>query len=184
MTMQTLGWIDTVFLAVLLLSAGIGLWRGVIYEVLSLLGWLIAWLCAQTWGQEMAVAWLPASWPGGMSRTAGYAVLFVVALIVWRLLVWLVQQAVQASPVAPVDRALGGVFGLLRGAVILSAVVTLVGLTPLGARAAWQASVAVQWARWGLSLLAPLLPGGGWLEAPAQSSGLGPLVGALSGVMG
>jgi membrane protein required for colicin V production len=173
---QSLGWIDTVFLAVLLLSAVVGLWRGVVYEVLSLLGWVIAWFSAQLWGQEAAVQWLPAAMPAGMGRTVGYGLIFAGTLILWRILVWLVQQLVHASPVAPVDRALGGAFGLLRGAVILAAAVMLVGMTPLGARPAWQSSSAVQWAHRCLALLAPRLPEGAGSELPIRVPGAGPSV--------
>lgn len=173
---QSLGWIDTVFLAVLLLSAVVGLWRGVVYEVLSLLGWVIAWFCAQLWGQDAAVQWLPAALPAGMGRTVGYGLVFAGTLILWRILVWLVQQVVHASPVAPVDRALGGAFGLLRGAVILSAAVMLVGMTPLGARPAWQSSSAVQWTHWCLTWLAPILPSGAGPALPMNVPGGGPSV--------
>lgn len=168
--MQALGWIDLAFIGVLVLSAIVGLWRGVVYEVLSLAGWLVAWLCAQAWGHEVALAWLPSGWSIGMSRTVGYAVLFVGTLVVWRVLVWLIQQALHASPVAPVDRALGAGFGALRGVLIVLALVMLVGLTPIAAQPLWRASAAVQWAQWGLAVLAPLLPGEGWLNGLGQPS--------------
>ena len=53
--MTTLDWI---FIAVLLGSMLLGAWRGLVYEVLSLLGWVVAFMVARTWAQEVAV-WLP-----------------------------------------------------------------------------------------------------------------------------
>jgi membrane protein required for colicin V production len=162
--MASMGGLDVVLLAVLGVSALVGLWRGVVYEVLSLGGWLVAWLAAQAWGHALAVAWLPATWPAGVSGLAGYALMFVGVLVIWRVLVWLIQQLLHASPVAPVDRALGGVFGLLRGVVVVLAGVMLIGMTPLAHHPVWQASAGVQWAQWGLEALAPVLPGDGWMD--------------------
>ena len=42
-------WLDGALLAVLLVSALVGLWRGLVYEVLSVAGWVLAFVLAQTW---------------------------------------------------------------------------------------------------------------------------------------
>ena len=160
----TLGWLDTALLAVLIVSSVVGLWRGVVYELLSLAGWLVAWFCAQAWGADLAAAWLPSGWSPAVTGLAGYALLFALTLAVWRVLVWLIQQLLHASPVAPVDRALGAGFGLLRGVVVVLALVMLVGMTPLAANPGWVHSTGVRWAYEGLALLAPILPGDGWAE--------------------
>ncbi|RZL27705.1 MAG: CvpA family protein, partial [Rubrivivax sp.] len=41
-----LSWVDLALAALLLLSIGIGLWRGLVYEVMSLAGWVIAYFAA------------------------------------------------------------------------------------------------------------------------------------------
>ena len=43
----SLGWVDWAFLGVLCLSAVVGLVRGLVFEVLSLLGWVAAYFAAQ-----------------------------------------------------------------------------------------------------------------------------------------
>ena len=43
--------LDWIFLAVLLASMLIGAWRGLVFEVLSALGWLVAFMAAQWWAE-------------------------------------------------------------------------------------------------------------------------------------
>lgn len=156
--MDVLGWIDLVMLGVLLASMAVGIWRGAVYEVLSLVGWVVAWVAAQAWGGDIALR-LPVGSPGSpLQHGAGFVVTFVAALLLWRLVTWLVQQLMHASPLAPVDRALGAGFGLLRGGVIVLLAVLLLSLTPLAKGTAWRASVGVQWSRAMLAVLTPLLP--------------------------
>ena len=52
----------------------------------------------------------------------------------------LIQLVLHATPLSIVDRALGIVFGLLRGVVLLLAVAVAVGLTPAAKSSAWQHS--------------------------------------------
>ena len=47
--LPTLGWVDWTLLAVLALSVAVGLWRGLVFELMSLVGWFAAYLAAQ-WG--------------------------------------------------------------------------------------------------------------------------------------
>jgi membrane protein required for colicin V production len=168
MASGALGWVDVLILVILGGSVLVGVLRGLAFEVLSLLGWLVAWLCAQAWGIRVAQA-LHVGTPGSLlERGVGFALCFVAVLLGWKLLSWLVQQVIQATPLAPIDRTLGAAFGLLRGAVIVLVAVTLVGLTPWARSAPWQAATGVRWAQVLLGVLAPVMPGPG---APASGSG-------------
>ena len=64
MTILSLGWVDWVLLAVLVLSAAVGLWRGLVFEVLSLLGWVAAYIAAQALSSTVAPL-LPVGVPDG-----------------------------------------------------------------------------------------------------------------------
>ena len=48
--------LDWIFVALLLASMLMGAWRGLVYEVLSLAGWVVAFLVAQ-WFAADAAAW-------------------------------------------------------------------------------------------------------------------------------
>jgi membrane protein required for colicin V production len=157
--MSGLTWLDLVFIAVLLGSMLIGAVRGLVYEVLALLGWVVAWLVARAWGLSLASLLHLGAEGSNLQRGAGYALAFVLALLAWRIVGWCVRQLLHASPLAPVDRLLGTGFGLLRGALILLVLVGLADLTPVARMAWWSQAAGVQHARAVLQVLAPVLPG-------------------------
>ncbi|MDQ5897186.1 MAG: rane protein required for colicin production [Pseudomonadota bacterium] len=157
--LQELGWIDLSMLTVLLISVGAGLLRGLVSELMSLAGWFVAWLLAQAWGGDVARLLQPQAPDGPLARLAGLAVCFVVTLLCWRLLSWLLQQLVQASPLAPLDRLLGAGFGLLRGVLVLWALAMMLTLTPLSRQVAWQMSTGIEWIARVHGWLSPWLPG-------------------------
>lgn len=161
---MSLGWIDLVMLAVVLLSTVLGLMRGMVLEVLSLLGWVVAYVVARLFGAEMA-PYVPFAAPGSPARlAAGVVAAFVLALIIWKVLTWFVHKIVRASALSSGDRLLGGAFGLLRGFVILLVGATLVSLTPLSTSPTWKASVGAAWLNGAVGVLMPLVPKS-WTEA-------------------
>src|SRR5690349_8303229 len=50
--------LDWAFACVLLVSLAIGAWRGLVYEVLSVLGWIVAFVLAQWFAPQVSL-WLP-----------------------------------------------------------------------------------------------------------------------------
>ena len=156
--MDTIGWVDWVLLAVLLASIVVGLVRGLVFEVLSLLGWVAAYIAAQMFSTEVAPH-LPIGAPGSaLNQGASFAVTFLFALVVWMLLARLVRLIVHATPLTLIDRTLGGVFGLVRALVLLLAVATVVSFTPAVRASSWQASHGAAWLGVLLSGLKPVLP--------------------------
>ena len=139
--------LDYALLAVLALSALLGLLRGFVKEAFSLAGWVFAfWGAAQlarpvatrlqgSVGEFLGIQELPLA----LAFVAGFAVLLLVAALAGRLL----AGVVRASPLSGLDRSLGLVFGLLRGLVLLLAVVVLGGLTPVVESVWWQDSQVV-----------------------------------------
>ena len=157
-TMTDIGWVDWALLAVLLASVIVGLVRGLVFEVLSLLGWLAAYVAAQLWSAGLAVH-LPVGAPGSaLNHGAAFAIVFVLALIAWMLTARLIRLIVHATPLTLVDRTLGGVFGLVRALVLLLAVATIVSFTPAVRAGPWQASHGAAWLGELLSGLKPMLP--------------------------
>ncbi len=167
LTLPALGWIDWTLLAVLALSVLIGLWRGFVFEVMSLAGWLVAWFCAQ-WGAPQLVPYLPVSTADSPLRlAAAFLMCFVAVLLLWSLLSRLVRMLVHATPLSIPDRLLGGGFGVLRGGVLLLAVASVIALTPAAQSTGWRTSQGARWLELGLQALKPLLPPGTqrWFQA-------------------
>jgi membrane protein required for colicin V production len=87
-------------LAVLVVSMIVGLVRGFVFEVMSLLGWLVAWFGSQYLARELAPH-LPIGTPGSAGNmAAAYVLCFVGILIVWTLLAKLVRLLVHATPLS------------------------------------------------------------------------------------
>jgi membrane protein required for colicin V production len=158
MSMPALDWVDWALAAVLALSIVVGLWRGLLFEVLSLVGWVAAYIAAQVFAST-AAPMLPIGTPGsGLNQGAAFALVFVVALLAWALASRLLRTVIHATPLQLVDRVLGGGFGLLRGAVLLLAVATVVSLTPVAHAPVWQHSQGAAWLGVLLQGLKPVLP--------------------------
>lgn len=149
---------DWVLLVGLLLSVLLGLWRGLVYEVLSVLGWIAAFVLAQAFAEEVG-GWLPL---GGLSpalRVAvGFVAVFVGVAFAAGMGAWLVQKLVASVGLRPVDRVLGGAFGLLRGVVILLAVALVVSMTQTQNAAWWAESNVARLSSATLLEVKPLLP--------------------------
>ena len=158
MTWPSLPWVDWVLLAVLLLSIAVGLWRGLVFEILSLVGWVAAYVAAQALVSTVAPL-LPIGTPGGaLNLGVAFAILFVLALVIWALVSRLLRMVIHATPLQVMDRGLGAGFGLLRGAVLLLALATVVALTPAARSPAWQDSQGAAWLGAMLHGLKPVLP--------------------------
>jgi membrane protein required for colicin V production len=153
--MATLDWI---FLAVLGVSLLLGAWRGLVYEVLSVMSWIAAFIMAQ-WLAPDAAAWLPVERAPEAGRYAiGFIVVFIAVVCAGGLLAWLTKKLVQAVGLRPVDRTLGAAFGLIRGAVLLLAVAVVVNMSPARRAVWWTESKGAEAAMAALKNLKPMLP--------------------------
>lgn len=153
--MPTLDWI---FLAVLLASLALGAWRGLVYEVLSVVAWIAAFVLAQWFGPDVAQQ-LPMAGATEMMRyAAGFVLVFVGAVFAASLLAWLMKKLVESVGLRPVDRVLGAVFGLVRGVVLLLAATVVMHMTPFKSSAWWQESTGSATSTGVLQGLKPMLP--------------------------
>jgi membrane protein required for colicin V production len=157
-TLAAIGWIDWLLLAALLLSIGLGVWRGLVFELLSLLGWVVAYVAAQQLAPQLAPQLPIGDVDAGVRQAAAFALVFVGALIVWLLTAQIVRLLIEATPLTLIDRTLGAGFGLLRGLLVLLVAVTVVALTPARTAEPWAASLGVQWLTALLQGLKPVLP--------------------------
>ncbi len=153
-----LGWVDWVLLAVLAASVVIGLWRGFVFELMSLAGWIAAWFGAQ-WAAPQLAPWLPIGTRGGaLNHGAAFLIGFVLALVAWMLLARLLRLLIHATPLSIPDRLMGAGFGVLRAVVLGLALATVVSLTPAAQSQGWRQSHGARWLGELLVTLQPLLP--------------------------
>ncbi len=156
--MDNVSAVDWMLLAVLGLSLLLGLWRGFVTEVLSLVGWVAAFYLSQMYAPWVSTQ-LPMQGSSQMLRyAAGFVVTFVAVLVAGALLGWLMKKMVSAVGLGPVDRLLGSLFGLMRGVIILWVITVLVGMTPMRESEAWQQAQGAKWLQQSLHELKPVLP--------------------------
>jgi len=152
-----LGWVDIALLAVFGLSVLIGLWRGFVFEIVSLLGWLVAFVIANSAGPLLADV-LPFGDQPQFRLWIAYVAVFVVILVTCTLLARMLRALVAATPLSFVDHLLGGLFGAARGALICLVAATLVMLSPYATSTTWKKSHGALWLGMALEGLKPVLP--------------------------
>lgn len=160
--MQTLDWI---FLGVIMASMAVGIWRGLAVEVLSLLNWALSFFAAQWFAPALALRLPMAGATDPIRHVAAFVILFVLAMFAGSILVWLVGKLFSLPALRPADRALGAVFGLMRGVLLLLVAALVIGMTPLKDDAGWTGSRLGGLAAATLKGLKPVLPQpfAGWL---------------------
>lgn len=127
---------DFAILTILLVSLLLGLWRGLVYEVLSLAGWPIAFVLSKLFANNI-MPLLPLQ-QEAMRIAVAYIAVFVATLIVWGVLVWLLAKLVKAVGLGRLDSVMGGLFGVLRGGLVILALAWLAGLTHIPDQPFWR----------------------------------------------
>ena len=150
--------VDWTLLGILGLSFAIGAWRGLVFEVLSVFVWIAAFVLAQWFAPEVAAKLPMAGTAQSLRYAAGFVLVFVGTAFVAGLFVQLIKKMVTAVGLRPVDRTLGAIFGLLRGAILLLAIAVVMNMTALRSQADWQASQGATMLTELLFKLKPLLP--------------------------
>lgn len=134
---------DYVVLAVIALSSLLGLWRGVVSEILGLAAWVAAFFAARAWG--LAVSGLLVGWISGPTwrATAGFAAVFLFTLMIFAAARFVLSGLLRAVGLGFADRFLGALFGIMRGVVVVLVVVLVGGMTALPRQPWWrQASLS------------------------------------------
>jgi membrane protein required for colicin V production len=150
--------LDWIFGGALLISLALGAWRGLVYEVLSVVSWMAAFFLAQWLAPDVAQK-LPMADSGQAVRyAAGFALVFVLSIFAGGLLTRLIQKLFEVVGLGPADRALGACFGLLRGLVLLLAATVVMTMTPIKTSLWWQESVGAGLTVAALNALKPVMP--------------------------
>lgn len=127
---------DIVIIAVILLSAVIGLFRGLVRELLSLVGWIVAIWVAWVYAPKLAGLFSGFISAPEVRLAAAFITLFLVILVVIAILAHYICKIISSSALKSTDRSLGMLFGALRG-VLLIALVTILMQTTFFAKEQW-----------------------------------------------
>lgn len=135
-------WLDYAVLGVLLACILWGVLRGLVREVVSILGWIIAFLAANLFSAPLAQG-LPEQIPTPELRLAvAFVAVFIASLAVTTLLGLILSKLVKAIGLESLDRVLGAAFGIAKAGLILVALAILLGLTSAPRQSFWRDSVS------------------------------------------
>ena len=134
-------WVDFILLGIIAISALLSLWRGFVKEALSLASWIVAlWVGMLFFGDlsDLMRNWIDTP---SIRNVVAFVTLFVGTVLVGGLVNYLAGQLVAKTGLTATDRALGMVFGIARGVVIVAVLVMLAGLTNLPQDPWWRESL-------------------------------------------
>ena len=130
-------WFDYAVVTIVGLSVLLAVFRGVVREIAALAGWVAALILSGLFAQQLA-QWLPASLSLMLRAVIAYLVIFLTVLLLSGIVGMLVAKLFHAAGLGFTDRAIGALFGLLRGAVIVFVGVMFAGLTGLPKEPFWR----------------------------------------------
>lgn len=131
---------DLIVLGIIFISVIISLMRGFVKEALSLTGWLASLWIAMTFSSGMAELFGTSIKDPTLRLLAAFVCLFVLSLLVGAIINFFATQFIQRAGLSGIDRTIGGVFGLLRGVLLVTIIVMLLGLTTLPKEKWWDES--------------------------------------------
>jgi membrane protein required for colicin V production len=129
--------LDLGVIAIIGLSAIFAFARGFVREALSIVAWVGAGFITLYSYPTVETIVEPMVHNPLLSGLIGIAGTFIVTLIVLTVITGIVARTVRSSGLSPIDRTLGFVFGLLRGAFILSLAYLMLDMVQTNDRPQW-----------------------------------------------
>ena len=129
---------DFVLLAILAISVVLGLLRGLLKEVLSLVAYASAFLAAIWWGptaSDWFSQWITQPF---VSMALAYLSVFIGVLLAIGFVNMTLSALLSKTGLTPADHGLGAIFGLLRGVLFVLVLVIIAGYTPLPEESWWK----------------------------------------------
>lgn len=128
---------DYVAVGIVVVSLAIGLWRGVVGEIIALVAWILAFFAARAWGAEIAPALFAGIADPAVRIVAGWVAVFVAVLVLMSLLRLAVRGLLKALGLTLTDRLLGLFFGAARGLLIVFLLIAVGGMTSVPKEKWW-----------------------------------------------
>ncbi len=145
--------------AVMGLSLVWALLRGFARELVSMIGWVAAFVLSAMFTQTLARQF-PESLGPLLSSLLAFLAIFIGVWVLSGLVGLVLSKIIKAAGLGWGDRLLGAVLGLVRGAVIVLVAIMLGGLTPLPREAFWRNAMFAAPLETAVVALKPLLPDG------------------------
>jgi membrane protein required for colicin V production len=130
---------DYIILAIIILSVLLGWWRGLVYEILSLLSWVTSYFVAKSWVVEFT-PYMPAVLESeALRNAAAFSAVFITTLILCAIAAWSLSKLIKSFGLDwRTDGVTGAIFGFVRGLMLVLVLVLLAGLTKLPQTLFWR----------------------------------------------
>lgn len=130
---------DYIVLVIVVLSVLLGWWRGLVYEVLSLLSWITSYFVAKAWTAEVTPYMPDVLESDALKSAAAFVAVFVTTLILCGIAAWALSKLIKSFGLDwRTDGVLGALFGFLRGWMLVLVIVLLASMTKLPQTSVWQ----------------------------------------------
>jgi membrane protein required for colicin V production len=149
---------DYAVLCVLLLSVLLSIFRGAVRELLSLAGWVVAFIAARSLSVDLVPMIPPSIEDESLRMSMAFVAIFLAVLVAMGLIAMLLSALIKTVGLGFIDRMLGSVFGLVRGLLIVLMVVLLAGMTTLPQEPLWQKALLSKTLETAAGLTLPWLP--------------------------
>ena len=133
---------DLTVVAVIVLSTLFAYVRGVVRELVAIASWIVGLIAALRYSDVVAELFARFDIPAIARHALGFVLILIAVLLVGALLARLLKNVIHGIGLGFIDRILGAVFGVLRGALILLIFALIAGATTLPRHDWWQNSLS------------------------------------------
>lgn len=157
----TFAGVDLAIFFIILLSGFIGIWRGLVKELMSLASLVSAVIVVRLYASLVAAQFSPFIENEMLRTVLASSLLFIGVMVLGSWLIRLCQKLLTFTGLRLLDRLAGGGFGIVRGALIVMVLVYF-AQPFLSGRPFWLESQGIQYAeeglRRGMEYLTPIEP--------------------------
>jgi membrane protein required for colicin V production len=136
-------WIDYFLIALIVCSCVAGVLRGLLREVIALVTWILAVWIAWHYADLLEPRLGGALANEGVRAWAARSIIFVAVILTGTLIGAIVGRVVRLSIFSGTDRFFGGIFGFLRGLVMIGLFVMLCHAVRLNGEPWWRGSTLI-----------------------------------------
>jgi membrane protein required for colicin V production len=149
--------IDYAIIVIILLSIFFGCFRGFIRELLSLIGWFLAFYTANFFTDSL-YQYIPFALDDTIKYITGYFIIFLLVLIFASIIIKLINKFIKSVGLSFSNFILGGFFGFTRGVLIIFVMILLLEKTSFSLNPGWANSTYIPIIKNSVENTLPYLP--------------------------
>jgi len=142
---EQFNWFDYVLAVIVFLSLILGIKRGFLREIISIITWIAAFFVAILFTNNVAIYVSNFIKSELLANFVAFFALFIATLIVGSIINWIITKLAQKSGLTIGDRFFGAIFGCVRGILIILLIVFVISVTNFQSANWYQKSQLTYW---------------------------------------